>query len=51
MVALRDRTTATSRAAHPFSLRLAGNLTTGVRLTLMAMALSMAWMLLAMQAM
>lgn len=48
-VALRSRTD--SAATQRFSLRLASNLTTGVRLTLMAMALAMAWMLLAMQAM
>lgn len=49
-VALRGRPQATSAVAQRLSIRLAGNLTTGVRLTLMVMALSMAWMLLAMQA-
>lgn len=38
-------------APQRFSSRLAGNLTTGVRLTLTVMTLAMAWMLLAMQAM
>jgi hypothetical protein len=40
---------ATSGAAQRLSVRLASNVTTGVRLTLMAMSLTMAWMLLAMQ--
>jgi hypothetical protein len=52
-VAVRQRVTVAVReqptvaAPQRFSSRLVGNLTTGVRLTLMAMALAMAWMLLA----
>lgn len=48
-VALLDTHASTPTVAHRVSQRLKGNLTTGVRLTLMAMALSMAWMLLSMQ--
>jgi hypothetical protein len=49
-VAVLGPSSATTTVAQRFSVRLVGNLTTGVRLTLMVMALAMAWMLLAMQA-
>lgn len=50
-VALLDTPASTPTVAHRVSQRLKGNLTTGVRLTLMTMTVSMAWMLLAMQQM
>jgi hypothetical protein len=48
-VAVLGRSLATTTAAQRLSVRLVSNLSAGVRLTLMVMALVMAWMLLAMQ--
>lgn len=49
-VAVLGPSLATATAPHRLSVRLVSNLSAGVRLTLMVMALAMAWMLLAMQA-